>query len=69
MLKLTFAESVEIVVNVTIVVGTMVTKRVISVVDVTVIVDCWSKMSESSKLTEASLNKPPTTATDKFISG
>jgi hypothetical protein len=43
------------VVNVTTVVGTMVTMRVIEVVDVTVIVDC--------ELTEASLNSAPGIAT------
>lgn len=69
LLKLTFAELVEIVVNVTIVVGTMVTMRVIRVVDVTVIVDVSVNISESFKLTEASLNNPPLAATNKLISG
>lgn len=59
---LSFAELVEIVVNVTIVVGTMVTMRVIRVVDVTVIVDVSVNISESFKLTEASLNNPPLAA-------
>lgn len=47
----------------------MVTKRVIRVVEVTVIVDVSVNISESSKLTEASLNKPPMAATNKLISG
>lgn len=46
-------------VTVTIPVGTMVTVRVIRVVDVIIVVDMLSDIAEVSRSTEASLNKPP----------